>query len=186
MTTPTVAPTISAWKLNASHTHAEFAVKHLMITTVKGRFQDVEGTIELDEQQLERSKVSVTIKAATIDTRDERRDAHLRSGDFLEVEHHPNITFASTRVQRGAGVNAFTVTGDLTIRGVTKPVTLAVTSEGRVKDPWGGERVGFSATAKFDRREFGLIWNQALEAGGIAVGNEVKVAIEVEAVRATD
>ncbi|MFL5509985.1 MAG: YceI family protein [Gemmatimonadaceae bacterium] len=178
------APSIGSkttWKLDPSHTLVEFSAKHLMITTVKGRFTDVEGLIHADEKDATKSSVEATLKAASIDTRTDQRDNHLRSGDFLDVEKFPEITFRSTRIEGSR--KEFKLTGDLTIRGVTKPVTLDVTFEGQTKDPWGGERVGFSASGKIDRRDFGLTWNVVLEAGGLTVGNDIKINIEVEAVR---
>jgi polyisoprenoid-binding protein YceI len=176
-----IAGAKTAWKLDPSHTLVEFSAKHLMITTVKGRFTDVEGTIYTDERNPEKSSVEATLNAATIDTRTEQRDQHLRSADFLHVEKFPQIKFRSTRIE--GEKEHFKLTGDLTIRDVTRPVTLDVSYEGRTKDPWGGERVGFSASGKIDRRDFGLLWNQALETGGLVVGNDVKISIEVEAVK---
>ena len=179
MTAPT-ADTRTTWKIDPSHTTIEFAAKHMMITTVKGRFVDVEGTIVADEQNFAESEVTATMKAASIDTRSDQRDTHLRSGDFLDVENFPDVTFRSTRIE--GTKESFKLTGDLTIRGVTRPITLDVTFEGTGKDPWGGTRSSFSASGKFDRRDFGLTWNVALEAGGILVSNEVKIQIEAQAV----
>jgi polyisoprenoid-binding protein YceI len=173
--------TKTAWKLDPSHTIAEFSAKHLMITTVKGRITDIEGIIYTDEKDLKNSSVEATLKAVSLDTQTDQRDQHLRSADFLDVEKFPEIRFRSTRIQGDR--QSFKLTGDLTIRDVTKPITLDVTFEGQTKDPWGGERVGFSATGKIDRREFGLTWNQALEAGGVVVGNDIKISLEVEAVK---
>jgi polyisoprenoid-binding protein YceI len=178
----TQAPTAnSTWKIDPSHSHVEFAVKHLMISTVKGRFADVEGLITIVEGNPSASSVTATIKAASIDTRTDQRDEHLRSADFLDAAQYPEITFKSKRI--AGDTSEFKVTGDLTIRGVTKEITLETTNEGSIKDPWGGERIGFSAKSKFDRRDFGLTWNQAIETGGVVVGNEVKVSIEIEAVK---
>ena len=171
----------TTWKLDPAHTIVEFSAKHLMITTVKGRIPDVKGTIYIDEKNPKNSSVEATLNAASLDTRTEQRDQHLRSADFLEVENYPEIKFRSTRIQ-GEG-ESFKVTGDLTIRDVTKPITLDVELEGRTKDPWGGERVGFSAKGKIDRRDFGLTWNQVLEAGGVVVGNDIKINLEVQAVK---
>ncbi len=171
----------TTWKLDPAHTIVEFSAKHLMITTVKGRIPDVKGTIYIDEKNPKNSSVEATLNAASLDTRTEQRDQHLRSADFLEVEKYPEIKFRSTRIQ-GEG-ESFKVTGDLTIRDVTKPITLDVELEGRTKDPWGGERVGFSAKGKIDRRDFGLTWNQVLEAGGVVVGNDIKISLEVQAVK---
>lgn len=179
-TAPTTG-TKTTWKLDPSHTLVEFSAKHLMITTVKGRITDVEGTIVSDEKNPQNSSVEATLKAASIDTRTDQRDQHLRSADFLHAELFPDIKFRSTRIE--GDKDKFKLTGDLTIRDVTRPITLDVQFEGRAKDPWGGERVGFSASGKIDRRDFGLTWNQALETGGVVVGNDIKISLDVEAVR---
>ncbi|HET7584130.1 MAG TPA: YceI family protein [Gemmatimonadaceae bacterium] len=173
---------VTTWKLDPAHTLVEFSAKHMMITTVKGRFTEVEGTIHADEDDISRSSVEARMKAASIDTRVEQRDNHLRSADFLDAEKFPDITFRSTKVE--GTKEKFRITGDLTIRGTTRPVTLEATFEGRGKDPWGGERAGFSARGKIDRREFGLTWNQALETGGVLVGHDIKIEIDAQAVRA--
>ncbi len=159
------------WKLDPTHTAVEFSAKHLMITTVKGRITDIEGSIYTDERDPKNSSVEVTLKATSLDTRTDQRDQHLRSADFLNVEKYPEIKFRSTKIEGDR--QEFKLTGDLTIRDVTRPITLDVTFEGRTKDPWGGERVGFSASGKIDRRDFGLTWNQLLETGGVAVGGDV-------------
>lgn len=179
-TVPAVG-TRTEWKLDPSHTLVEFSAKHLMITTVKGRITDVEGSIFVDDNDPTKSSVEAVLRAASIDTRTEQRDQHLRSGDFLDVEKYPEIRFRSTRVEGDRG--EFKLTGDLTIRDVTREVTLDVQFEGRTKDPWGGERAGFSAQGKIDRRDFGLTWNVLLEGGGLTVGNDIKINIEVEAVK---
>jgi polyisoprenoid-binding protein YceI len=171
------------WTIDPGHSEASFAVKHLMISTVKGNFRNVSGTVVVDESDPAASRVEAVIDAASIDTRQEQRDTHLRSADFFDVEKYPSLTFRSTKVE-SLGNGQFRVQGDLTIRDVTKPVVLEVEETGRGKDPWGGDRVGYSATTKFDRTDFGLTWNQALEAGGIMVGNEVKVTLDVQAVLA--
>ena len=186
MATSTATLQTTTWTIDAAHTAVEFSAKHMMITTVKGRIADVRGALALDDASPDRSTVEVELDAASIDTRSEQRDAHLRSADFLNVEQFPTITFRSRRVE-GAGARegtGFRVVGDLTIRGVTREVTLDATYEGRGRDPWGGERVSFSAATKIDRREFGLTWNAALETGGVLVSNEIKIHIEVQAVRA--
>jgi len=152
-----------------------------MISTVKGRFSEVEGEIVIADGEPSHSSVTATIKAASIDTHTGQRDDHLRSADFLDAANFPEITFKSTRITGDR--SEFEVTGDLTIRGVTREITLDVTHEGSRKDPWGGDRIAFSATTKLDRRDFGLTWNQAIEAGGVLVGNDVKVSIEVQAVK---
>ena len=171
----------TTWKLDPSHTAVEFSAKHLMITTVKGRITDVEGTIVIDEKNPMNSLVEATLKAISLDTRTDQRDQHLRSADFLDVEKYPEIKFRSTRIEGSR--QEFKLIGDLTIRDVTREITLDVQFEGESKDPWGGERAGFSARGKIDRRDFGLTWNQALETGGLVVGNEIKLSIEVEAIK---
>ena len=154
-----------------------------MITTVKGRFADVQGTVRIDDADPSKSQAELTIGVASIDTREPQRDAHLRSADFFEAETFPTITFRSSRVIAKAD-DAFTLVGDLTIRGVTEEVSLDVTSEGRGTDPWGGERAGFSARTQIKRSRFGLMWNQLLEAGGVTVGDDIKISIDVELLKA--
>lgn len=172
----------SVWQIDPAHTGVEFAVKHMMISTVKGRFGEVSGTITLDEADLSGSSVEVEIDAASIDTRQPDRDAHLRSADFFDVEKFPKLTFRSRRIEV-AGGDRFRVIGDLKIRDVTREVVLDATYEGRGKDPWGNEKAGFTAQTSIDRRDFGLTWNAALETGGILVGNEIKINLEVQAAR---
>jgi polyisoprenoid-binding protein YceI len=182
-TIATIAPAAAAtWNIDPTHSNVEFAIRHLMISTVKGRFADVKGAVVLDDADVTRSTVNVTIGVASIDTRVGQRDDHLRSGDFFDAERFPTITFNSRTVKQDG--EDLKVTGDLTIRDVTREVTLDVTSEGRGSDPWGGLRAGFSATTKISREDFGLTWNQVLETGGVAVGKEVKIAIEAELVKA--
>ncbi|HEV7706223.1 MAG TPA: YceI family protein [Gemmatimonadaceae bacterium] len=171
----------STWKIDPSHSLIEFGVKHLMISTVKGRFADVEGDILIAAGDPAHSSVTASIKALSIDTRTGQRDEHLRSADFLDAATFPEITFKSTRIDGDA--DEFKVHGDLTIRGVTRQIVLDVTNEGSAKDPWGGDRIGFSGKTKFDRRDFGLTWNQAIESGGVVVGHEVKVSLEIQAVK---
>ena len=186
MSTPTAtsSPTLTTWKIDPAHTHAEFAIRHLMISTVKGRFGVVNGTVQTDESDLTRSTVNATIDVNSLDTHEAQRDAHLKSADFFDVEHYPAIEFRSTRITDvAADKSEFTLVGDLTIHGVTREVSLKVTSEGRGKDPWGGERAGFSAHTRIKRSEFGLTWNQVLEAGGFVVGDEVKITVDVELVK---
>jgi polyisoprenoid-binding protein YceI len=171
------------WNIDGSHSTAEFSVRHLMITNVKGRFGTVAGTVDYDAEKPEASQIDVTIDATSIDTRDEKRDGHLRSPDFFDVEKSPAITFKSTSVKKTD--DGFAATGDLTIRGVTKPVTLEVEGPSEPnKDPWGNTRIGASATTKINRKDFGLNWNTALEAGGVLVGEQVKISIEVSLVQA--
>jgi polyisoprenoid-binding protein YceI len=171
------------WNIDGSHSTAEFSVRHLMITNVKGRFGTLSGTVDYDPEKPEASQVDVTIDATSIDTRDEKRDAHLRSPDFFDTEKFPSLTFKSTSVKSTG--DGFEATGDLTIHGVTKQVTLEVEGPSAPnKDPWGNTRIGASATAKINRKDFGLNWNAALEAGGVLVGEHVKISIEVSLVQA--
>lgn len=184
-TATATTPNTTAWQIDASHSSVEFAVKHMMFTTVRGRFNEYTGTIAADEQNPDQSVVNVEIAAKSIDTGSADRDAHLRSADFLDVENHPTITFRSKRVE-GAAKQAgdrFRVIGDLSIRGTTIEVTLDCEYEGTGKDPWGGIRSGARATTSLDRRDWGLQWNQALETGGILVANEVRISIELQAVK---
>jgi polyisoprenoid-binding protein YceI len=171
----------STWAVDPVHSSVEFAVRHLMITTVKGRFTDVQGTVVLDETTPSASSADVTVQVASIDTRDPQRDAHLKSADFFEAETFPTLTFRSTAV-RNWKTDGSTLIGDLTIHGVTREVALELTHEGRAKDPWGGERIGFTATTKIKRSEFGLTWNQLLETGGFAVSDDVKISLDVQLV----
>ena len=175
--------TTKTWQLDPAHTNIEFAVKHLMIATVRGRFGGVQGTVQVDESNPRTATVDVTIDAASVDTRQEQRDGHLRSPDFFDVAQFPTIRFVSRAIE-GDPRAGFRVIGDLTIRGVTKEVTVNVSTEGQGVDPWGNLRAGFTASAKIDRRDFGLTWNQALETGGFAVGHDVKLTIDAEFFRA--
>ena len=178
--------TTTTWQIDPTHSAVEFAVKHMMFTTVRGRFKDVKGTIEVDDSNPDRSTVNVEIGAASIDTGVADRDGHLRSADFLDVENHPAITFRSKRVEGAMNKEGdrFQVIGDLVIRGTAIEVALDAVLEGTGTDPWGGTRAGVRATATIDRRDWGLRWNQALETGGILVANEVRIEIEVQAVKA--
>jgi len=173
----------ATWDLDPAHSSVQFSVRHLMVSTVRGAFGKVAGTVAVDEQDLTHSKIQATIDAASIDTRIEKRDAHLKSPDFLDVAKYPTITFVSKKIERVAP-DHFKVTGDLTLHGVTRETTLDV--EGptpEMKDPWGKTRAGAQATTTINRKDFGLTWNQALEAGGVAVGDEVKITIDVEATK---
>jgi polyisoprenoid-binding protein YceI len=173
----------SSWQIDPAHSHVEFAVRHLMISSVKGRFGDVQGTVSVDESDARAVVVDVTIQVASIDTRQEQRDAHLRSADFFDEARFPTITFRSRKVEGHHLDGEFRLLGDLTIRDVTREVILDVSAEGRLTDPWGAERAGFSAHGTIDRTDFGLTWNQTLEAGGVLVGNEVTISVEVELIR---
>lgn len=170
--------TIEKWEIDSAHSGINFSVRHLVIAKVRGRFTRWTGSIEAEDGDPARASVTVTIDASSIDTGVAERDAHLKSADFLDVANHPEITFTSKRFAKGGKL-----TGNLTIHGVTREVVLDVEDAGRTKDPWGNQRAGFSATASIDRKEFGLTWNQLLEAGGVMVGDRVDVEIEVEAVQ---
>jgi polyisoprenoid-binding protein YceI len=178
------AATVTTWKIDPAHSHAEFKVKHMMIANVKGKFSGISGTLNLDEADPSRSTVEASIPLDTISTGDAQRDAHLKSPDFFHAEKHPEMTFKSTGIEvKRPGQLA--VTGTLTIHGETKPVTFAV--EGPtppVKDPWGNTRVGLEATTKINRKDFDLTWNAALETGGVLVGEEVAISLEVEFIKA--
>jgi polyisoprenoid-binding protein YceI len=183
MSTITATPrTRSTWDFDTVHSSVGFTVRHLVISKVHGRFARWSGSLVLDDARPENSRVEARIEAASIDTHEPQRDAHLRSSDFFDTDKHPAIEFRSSRIEQ-AGEQRYQVAGDLTIAGVTRPVRLEVEALGRAKDPWGGERAGFSARTTIDRRDFGLIWNQALEAGGVVVGEKVEIGIEIEAVK---
>ena len=170
------------YAIDPAHSAVHFSVRHMMLSNVRGEFTKLSGTVTFDPENAAAANVEATIDATSISTRDDQRDGHLKSADFLDVEKFPTITFKSKQIKLGSGEAK--VTGDLTIHGVTREITLDVegpTSE--VKDPWGKQRVGASATAKLSRKDFGLVWNAALETGGVMVGDEVKITIDVEAVR---
>ncbi len=171
------------WNLDSAHSSVEFAVKHMVISSTKGRFTDFEVDASVDEQNVANSTATVRIAAASVETRDEKRDGHLRSADFFDAENHPYITFKSKRLEPKGG-DDYRLIGDLTIRGVTKEIALEGEVTGPVKDPWGGIRYGISAQGKVNRKEWGLTWNGVLEAGGLLVGDDVKLSIETELVKA--
>lgn len=179
--TETAISTAGEWTVDQSHTQVGFAVKHLMISTVKGRFRDVTGTVSMDPA-VASPEINATIQVASISTGDEKRDEHLRSADFFMVDRHPVIEFRGGRIE-GSLDSRFTLFGHLTIRGTTRPVTLDVAAEGQATDPWGNQRMGFTATTRISRKDFGLEWNVALETGGVLVGDEVRITIETELVR---
>jgi polyisoprenoid-binding protein YceI len=172
-----------AWQLDTAHSLIEFSVKHMMISTVKGRFKAFSGTLDLDEQNPQASSVDVTIDVGSIDTADANRDGHVRSADFFDTEHYPTATFKSTRVD-ALGDDRYRVFGDLTIRNITRPVTLDVTVEAVITDLYGKRRAGFSAQTSFNRKDFDLNWNVALETGGVLVSDKVTISIEAQAVQA--
>ena len=177
-TSETTLPVSQEWSIDPAHTQVGFSVKHLMITNVKGRFPNVTGAIRLDPAT-SRPQVEVSIDASSITTGDPKRDAHLRSADFLHVEQHPTIQFRADRL-KGDVDSKFDLMGELTIRGVTRPATLHVVAEGQANDPWGNAKAGYTATTTINRKEFGLEWNVALEAGGVLVGDDVKITIEAQ------
>ena len=177
-------PATTTWNIDPAHATAEFKVKHMMIANVKGHFSKVTGVLYHDETDPAKSRVEAVIEAASIETREPQRDAHLKSADFLHVEQFPTLSFKSTGI-KVAGEGELKVEGDLTIRGVTRKVTFAV--EGPTppaKDPWGNTRIAVSATTKINRKDFGLTWNAALETGGILVGDEVTITLDVQFVKA--
>jgi polyisoprenoid-binding protein YceI len=171
------------WQIDPAHTNVEFSVRHMMISNVKGQFQKTSGTITINSNDPTSAKIDATIDAASINTRVDKRDAHLKSPAFLDVDKYPTITFISTKVE-AAGPGKWKVTGDLTLHGVTKPVELDVEGTGTpITDPMGNTRAGASATTKINRKDFGLTWNQPLETGGVMVGDEVAISIDVEAIK---
>lgn len=171
---------MTRYQIDTTHSSIDFSIRHLVIAKVRGRFAKFSGTIELDSD-LSKSSVSVEIDAASISTSEDKRDAHLRSADFFDVEKYPLLTFTSKQVEvDGADVR---VTGALTIHGVTRDVVLVAESLGATKDPWGNERVAFAAKTSINRKDFGLHWNQVLEAGGFMVGDKVEIGLDVQAVK---
>jgi polyisoprenoid-binding protein YceI len=170
------------WQIDPVHSYLQFNIRHFVVSKVHGRFTQWGGTIQLDSQQPANSKVEIQIDANSIDTGDARRDGHLKTADFFDTEKYPHITFQSTEVEP-VGTNQYRVTGDLTIRDVSKPVTLEVDHGGEVKDPWGNQRGGFSIKGAFDRRDFGLSFNQTLEGGGSALGDKIEMVADLEATK---
>jgi polyisoprenoid-binding protein YceI len=178
-----VIPVAGVYEIDAAHTSVEFVGRHLMITKVRGRFSDVRGRITIAEEP-EKSHVEVEIGVASLSTGNDDRDAHLKGGDFFDVEHHPAITFASTAV-RSLRDNTWEVAGDLTVHGTTRPVTLQVDFDGGGASPFGDERVGFSAATDVNREDFGLTWSVALESGGLLVGKTARIELAVQAIAAS-
>ena len=183
MTATGPTTTTTTWKIDQTHSTVEFAVKHLMITTVRGHFGAVAGTVGFDAGSPATPAIEVTIDATSLTTGNEQRDTHLRSADFFDVAKFPTLHFVGGRAT-GDAAGEFQLTGKLTMHGVTRDVTLSATAEGHGADPWGGHRAGYSATTKIRRSDWGLTWNQALEAGGVVVGDEVKISIDVQLVKA--
>lgn len=185
MATATTTPTSTInWKIDPAHSSADFKIKHMMISHVKGSFNGITGTLTEHTSDKSLSSVDATIDIASISTGDPQRDGHLKSADFFESEKYPTMTFKSTKVEP-AGEAEYKVTGDLTLHGVTKPVTFAVEGPSAPgKDPWGNTRIGLSATTRINRKDFGLSWNAALETGGILVGEDVQISLEVQFIQA--
>jgi polyisoprenoid-binding protein YceI len=180
-TSPEVT-TATTWNIDPVHSHAEFKVRHMMISNVKGEFKGVTGTLKLDSADLAKSGVEVSLDAATINTGDVQRDAHLKSADFFDVEKFSTLTFKSNRVFKKDGVLA--VAGDLTIHGVTRNVAFEVEGPSTpTKDPWGNTRIGLEATTRINRKDFGLTWNAALETGGILVGDDVNITLDIQFIK---
>jgi polyisoprenoid-binding protein YceI len=182
--TPQTTTERTTWAIDPDHSQIGFTVRHMMFATVKGWFTAYDATIALDEADPTSSRVSVRVDTASVDTGVAQRDAHLRSADFFDADEHPQMMFESRRIESKGG-GRWQVTGDLSIRGITRDLVLEVEEQGRGVDPWGGQRVGYSVSGKLDRTEYGLRWNQALEAGGVLVSDEVRLIIEVQLVRAS-
>jgi polyisoprenoid-binding protein YceI len=180
-TSTSLAPGLVAgtWAIDPAHSEVSFSVRHLMVSKVRGTFKSFAGELSIGEDQLA-SSVSVTVDLGSVDTRDETRDAHLRSADFFDVEHHPTLTYRSTAVRTDG--DGFVVDGELSVHGVTRPVALAVEFNGVSGDPWGGTRAGFSGETEISRRDFGIDIDLPLDGGGVVVGDKIKVQLEIEAV----
>jgi polyisoprenoid-binding protein YceI len=178
----TTSLSLPIWAIDGAHSSIGFTVRHMVVSKVRGRFTRWSGTIAMDERDPAKAQVEITIEPASVDTGVEQRDNHLRSPDFFDVERYPTMTFRSTRSEK-VGEREYRLIGDLTMHGVTRPVSLEVEFAGSAKDPWGGVRAGFSARGSLDRKDFGLTYNQLLETGGVVVGEKVDLDIEVEAVK---
>ncbi|MBP1967017.1 YceI family protein [Paenibacillus aceris] len=172
----------SKWAVDASHSSIDFSVRHMMIAKVKGTFHSFEAQIEADAEDLTSANILFQVDISSIDTRNSDRDTHLRSADFFDSEQHPTMTFQSTQITKTSD-GEYAVTGNLSMHGVTKPETFDVTFEGVGKDPWGNEKVGFSAVGSIKRADYGLTYNAVLETGGVLIGDEVKISIEIEGVK---
>ncbi len=176
--TTAAEPSIATYALEPAHSSVEFAVKHMLIARTKGAFHDYSVVAEIDQANFANSSATVRIKADSIDTRQPDRDAHLKSSDFLDAANHPELIFVTRRIEPSHG--EWKITGDLTIRGVTREVTLQGDATGPVRDPWGGSRIGLSIHGSVNRKDFGMVWNAALDAGGFVLADDVKLNIEVE------
>jgi polyisoprenoid-binding protein YceI len=168
------------WALDVAHSSVDFAIRHMMVSKVKGNFQTFEANIDADPEDLTTATIEFSVDVNSVDTRSEDRDKHLRSADFFDVENHPKMTFKSTKIEK-TSPGEYEVTGDLTIRGTTRPETFAVSYEGSGKDPWGNEKVGFEAHGSISRSEYGLTWNAALETGGVLLADQVQITLDVQA-----
>jgi polyisoprenoid-binding protein YceI len=173
---------MATWNIDLSHSTIHFMVRHMVVSKVRGRFGKFSGVIQFDPANPETGSVQVDIDPSSVDTNDAQRDGHLRSGDFFEVEKFPKASFKSTKVS-SSGEGKLKIEGELSLRGVTRPVTLDATFEGTGADPWGGNRAGFSATTSIDRRDYGVSFNKALETGGVLVGDKIELNLEIEAVQ---
>jgi polyisoprenoid-binding protein YceI len=169
------------YTLDVAHSRLGFSARHAMVTTVRGAFKDFEGTATIDAANPAASKVSLTIDAASVDTGSADRDGHLRSGDFFDIDAHKQLTFVSTKVERDG--DEWAITGDLTIKGVTKPVTVVFEETGSARDPFGNLRVGFEGSTSINRKDWGLVWNAALETGGVLVSEKIKLDFDISAIR---
>ena len=181
----TTSPITGTWAIDPTHTTLGFSARHAMVAKVRGRFAEFEGTFVLDGEDISRSTASLTIQAGSIDTKTPDRDAHLTSPDFLDVASFPTLTFVSTAARK-TGETTFVVTGDLTIKDVTRSVDITFELLGVNADPWGGTRIGFEGSTEINRKDFGLTWNVALETGGVLVGEDISIAIEAELVKQPD
>lgn len=170
------------WNLDPEHSTIEFRVAHMVVSKTSGRFTDYAGFIDMDAEAGTVTSVETTIKAGSVNTNHEKRDAHLRTADFLDVEHYPTMTFKMKSYKKTA--ESFTMVGDFTLRGVTKEVTLTGHYNGAAKDPWGNTRAGFSAEGKLNRKDFGMVWNKSLDSGGLVVGDEVQIRLDIECIKA--
>lgn len=181
-TTTDFAALTGTYAIDAAHSRFGFVARHAMVTKVRGAFDQVEGSATIDGANPSNSTVSIAIDADSIDTRNKQRDDHIRTNDFLDIANHPKITFVSTSIAHSGG-NDFEVTGDLTIRGVTKPITIPLAFEGSATDPFGNARIGFEGSVVVNRKDWGVVWNAALEAGGVLVSEKVTLEFEISAVK---
>jgi polyisoprenoid-binding protein YceI len=175
--------TNTKWAVDATHSSVDFSVRHMMFTNVKGTFNNFNATVEANPADLTTANIEFTVETASVDTHNKDRDGHLVSADFFDVENYPTMTFRATSIEKTDEAE-YNVTGDLTLRGVTKPETFAVTFDGQGKDPWGNEKVGFSAEGSINRSDYGLVWNAALETGGVLVAEKVKINLQIQAAKA--